>query len=702
MNSVINYHRSFQGRSIPALLIILSLVCSDIAAEVLADKDRFAIQQPGHLRILYHLDKEAIDVLPASVKDREMIEEFAMHSRLTTEWVQVDEPWQLMAKLLSGAGDIISGQDETLAAGMIDQVNFTFPWMSSQQQVVARSHTTRIDSMEDLFYRQIAIKKSSPAWPMLEKFTESNRSMEIIAIPESMTNEEIMIRVASGQYDVTIANSEFLNTYLPYHTNLSVVFNITDANLRAWAVRPNAIKLKTALNRFLNKNYLPFSVEGIYLDDLSEIKKRRVIRIITYKNSANYYFNQGRQRGFEYELLRKFAEDKRLRVDIVLADTHDDMQKLLLGGHGDIIAASLPEDSIKDERIKFSTPYNYSAPVIVGHVTDKKILDIRDLSGKRIILPAESPYQTVLEDLQERGIHFEIINAEQGTNTSTALLLVSMGIYDLTILGSHQVETALAGQFGMKAHFMLNEPGPVSWAVRSGNTRLLSALNTFVKNNYRSKMYNVLYEKYFENPKVAINKLLVQDEQLSPYDEIVKKYAEQYGFDWRLIVAQMYQESQFDPKAISYAGAEGLMQIIPETADYLGMGDTYNPTNSIRSGVRYLNILRGQFENSLLLEDITWFSLAAYNAGFTRVERARYLAEEMGLDKNRWFGNVEKAMLALAKPKKINGIVKRYCRCGQAVVYVREIRTLYNNYVRFTQTLRVAGIEPIKRSPYDI
>ncbi|MEE9552274.1 MAG: transglycosylase SLT domain-containing protein, partial [Gammaproteobacteria bacterium] len=269
--------------------------------------------------------------------------------------------------------------------------------------------------------------------------------------------------------------------------------------------------------------------------------------------------------------------------------------------------------------------------------------------------------------------------------------------------GSHQLKAEFADQFGIKAHFSLSEPEPHAWAVRTEDTRLLAAVNKFVKNNYRGKVYNVLHERYFEKP-IGNNgsSLLAQLDRLSPYDEIVRKYAEQYSFDWRLIVAQMYQESQFDPKALSYAGAEGLMQILPTTGEDLGTSDLYNPKSSIKAGVRYLGMLRDRFEDDLLLEDRIWLSLAAYNAGYSRVTRARYLTEEMGLDKNRWFGNVEKAMLVLARPFKMEGKINRHCRCGQTVIYVRKIRTLYNNYVRLTQATQLASNETPSQSPYDI
>ncbi len=250
----------------------------------------------------------------------------------------------------------------------------------------------------------------------------------------------------------------------------------------------------------------------------------------------------------------------------------------------------------------------------------------------------------------------------------------------------------------LKTHFNLTEPLPHSWTVRKTNTILLTALNNFIKKEYRKRFYNIKYAKYIENPDVRKGNpsLLASIDRLSPYDEIVYKYAELYDFDWRLIVAQMFQESQF-PQAISYAGAEGLMQIIPDTAELLGINNLNDPDESINAGIRYLDYLRNKLEKDILLEDRTWFTLAAYNAGYNRVKRARDLAEKMNLDRDKWFDNVERAMLALARPYDKDGETLRYCNCGQAVIYVREIKTLYNNYVRLTETANLASNSDVNK-----
>jgi len=675
-----------------SLVLVIAPLSSSFASEP-QHASEIELTKHGLLRVLYQgLDDQRPSI---TQKEHDLVELFAVENQLATEWIAIEENWQLMPSLIEGRGDIIVGQGESLASGLSDQISFTYSWGTTTQQVVVRTDTTQISRLEDLLVRQIALKKSSPAWSILEKYLAENPAMDLVAIPEGVTLEEIMPRVASGEYDVTIVESDYLQAYMPKHPELNVAFDFSKAESRTWAVRPNAETLQNRLDEYLNKNHLSMIVADVRLEDLPKIQERKILRVITYQSPGNYFFNNGKMHGFEYGFINKFAESKQLSVDVVLANSHEQMRELLLSGDGDIIAASLPENSLNDENIKMTRAYDFSAPVIIGRDTENSLVDIRDLEGRRIALAPESPYRDFLQVIQRRGINFEIIDTDEGVNIEETLYRVSHAMHDLTILGSHQVRAELTRQYGLKALFTLSEPVAQTWAVRVSDHKLLTAVNDYITKEYRRDTYNTLYSKYLSRPQNIKDEsiLIAFVDKLSPYDELLKINAEQHSFDWRLIAAQMYQESQFDPEAVSYAGAEGLMQIMPATANELGIEDLHDPKSNIAAGVKYMKILRDQFEQELPLEDKTWFTLASYNAGFTRVKNARTLADKMGLDSDRWFGNVEKAMLALAKPYTREGEVRRLCDCGQAVIYVREIRSLYHNYVRLTETTQLARVD---------
>ncbi|HEY4732242.1 MAG TPA: hypothetical protein VIH66_03255, partial [Gammaproteobacteria bacterium] len=191
---------------VAALLFFYPLISWTQPEDVsVAVRDKHAdlqdIVKSGTLRILYQREQRD-GAYSVSARERAMLEQFARERQLTLDWVAVDTPWNLIPQLVVGKGDIIVGQGPTLAAGMANQASFTSPWLAQHQQVVVRTDTTRIRAPEDLGYRQVALKRSSPAWPVMKQLVEQYPTMDLVAIPEHVKYDIIMARVASGQYDV--------------------------------------------------------------------------------------------------------------------------------------------------------------------------------------------------------------------------------------------------------------------------------------------------------------------------------------------------------------------------------------------------------------------------------------------------------------------------------------------------------------------
>lgn len=637
-------------------------------------------RQPGRLAVVSDVEKK-------------LLTGFAAEQNLRPIWTPYQSTAELFRLLNHETGNIIITSLDNSDIEFDDPIEYTLPWGISSQQVVVRSGSQRISSIDDLTTRQVAVKQSSPVWSELRGLAAKNPGMDLLLIPEQTSADRVLAKVSNGFYDLAVLDNFSLEKNLPQHLDLEVALTLGDEKVMTWAVKSSSGSLQKTLNQFLYKNHLKLNVAKIYRGDLPDLQQRKVLRLITYQGPINYYLDNGRLQGFEYELLERFAQNNGMRLGVVIAGSHEEMADMLAGGQGDIVAASLPRGSFSDtDGIAYTRSYGYSTPVVIGRSLDYPLLDVRDLAGRRIVLPAESPYRPLLQRLQRSGVDFDLVQAGAGLNTAATLSRVSRGEYDLTVIGSNQINSEFAGHLNLKSHFALSEPLPESWVVRADATLLLKALNDYIDREYRKGFYNVLFAKYIDSPAPFTDEsLMANASRLSPYDDVVRKYAEQYGFDWRLIVAQMYQESRFNPDAVSYAGAEGLMQLTPDTGDLLGIKDLNDPDKSIYGGVKYMSYLRGRFEDNLQMEDRTWFTLAAYNAGYNRVKRARWLAERMGLDKNRWFDNVERAMLALARPYRKNGELTRYCRCGQTAHYIRDIRTLYNNYVRLTQSVRLAS-----------
>jgi len=661
-------------------------------------RDSDGILANGKLRILVPQGESIANI---SSSEADLLSRFAQAENLIHEWIIVEDQSTMLTRLEEGEGDVIALMSRSNSAEGQDGILHTLPWGVSRQQLIGRAGGINTMSLADLAVRQVALKRTSPAWSILSGLNNENSGMELLLIPENTDIKTILKKVASGHYDLAVVDSMALPADLEFHYQLGVVMDLTEDRYMTWGVNENAESLQQALNNFLNKRHLELEADRVYREDMPTIKQRRQLRLITYQSTVNYYYNRGRFRGFEYELINKFAEDRGLRLDVVVASSWQEMQDMLETGKGDIIAASIPESiAAKETTLGLSRPYNYAVPVLVGRLNET-LVDFRDLEGRTIMLSTESPYREILERIRSQGINFTILTADTNLNAEEVLFGVAQGVYDLGVLGSHEVNAEFSRQLNLKAHFNLTDPEALVWAVRKSSPLLLSELDEFIKAEYRKGFYNVVYARYIENPDavVANTRLFTQLDQLSPYDEIVHKFADLYSFDWRLIVAQMYQESRFNPYAVSTAGAEGLMQLLPDTAKSIGITELRDPHENIYGGIVYLDYLRNLFEEDLALEDRTWFTLASYNAGYARVRRARKLAADMGLDENRWFDNVEIAMLRLARPYERDGEVLRNCRCGQAVVYVREIKALYNNYLQLTRSVRTVsapGQEPDK------
>jgi membrane-bound lytic murein transglycosylase F len=206
-----------------------------------------------------------------------------------------------------------------------------------------------------------------------------------------------------------------------------------------------------------------------------------------------------------------------------------------------------------------------------------------------------------------------------------------------------------------------------------------------------TEYYAVTYNKYFKNRyaykrRVKSDLLSVKGNNISKYDELIKKYLTDLNWDWRIVASQMYQESQFNPNAKSWAGAVGLMQLLPSTGEMVGITNLYNPELNIQAGIKFLNYLESHWKETITdsLERIK-FVLASYNIGLGHIEDAQRLSEKFGVNPNIWFDNVEYYLLKKSKPKYYNDEVVRngYSRGIETVIYVKEILDRYEHYKKF-------------------
>lgn len=412
-----------------------------------------------------------------------------------------------------------------------------------------------------------------------------------------------------------------------------------------------------------------------------QIKSHGKLRMITMNRPTTFYLWRGEFAGFEYDLVSMFAQSRGLELDVLVVDGIDEAASQLERGRGDLIAASLtPTSKRRKMGLAFSHSYLPVEEVIVSR--EHPITRPEALAGRTVhVNPATSFFENLL-GLQS-SIDFSIVTHEE-MSTERLVEEVAEGSMDSTVVDTHMFAAIAAVDDRIEQGLSIGRDRGLAWAVRSDQPMLLQHLNEWIENHYRGLEYNLARKRYFETRERMVQLLehRIVGEVLSPFDGTTKTVAERYEFDWRLITSQMYQESLFEPTALSHAGAIGLLQVLPSTAKDLAVEPSrlLHPDVAIETGVRYLHWIRKQFQEFSPSEQ-HWFALAAYNAGIGHVKDARKLAAQLGLDNNKWFGNVEEAMLKLSRPEHYRNAQYGYVRGKETVEYVKSIRSRYQIYL---------------------
>ena len=250
--------------------------------------------------------------------------------------------------------------------------------------------------------------------------------------------------------------------------------------------------------------------------------------------------------------------------------------------------------------------------------------------------------------------------------------------------------------------------GKLAWAVRTDNTELADSLRSWYKPEIAESVKReekALFSTQSIHRRVYAPMLNTQAGIISNYDHLFKRYAPIARWDWRLLAAQCYQESCFDPKAYSWAGAKGLMQIMPETAKHLGLAesDVYEPELNIYAAARYINELNTRFIDIRNSEERKFFILASYNGGFFHIRDAMALAKKNGKNPYKWI-HVAEYVLKLSTPEYYNDPVVKYgyMRGSETANYVSAIYSRWQKYrgIRNTATITPTDDIPTIYEPH--
>jgi membrane-bound lytic murein transglycosylase MltF len=238
-------------------------------------------------------------------------------------------------------------------------------------------------------------------------------------------------------------------------------------------------------------------------------------------------------------------------------------------------------------------------------------------------------------------------------------------------------------------NIILREGGRIAWAVRENNPELKKSLDGFIEEHRKGTLLgNIFFNRYYKNKEWVKNPLKGQySNKVRDYRSVFEKYSDKYGFDWRLIMAMAFQESGLNHNKKSNRGAVGLMQIKPSTASdpNVNVDNVNNLENNVHAAIKYLDFIRDRYfsEEDILPRDRVRFSIAAYNAGPAKVREAREKAKEMKLDPNRWFRNVELAVLRIVGQETVRYVsnINKYYVIYNTAFEIKETKELLKDSI---------------------
>ncbi|MDE6628621.1 MAG: transporter substrate-binding domain-containing protein [Muribaculaceae bacterium] len=415
------------------------------------------------------------------------------------------------------------------------------------------------------------------------------------------------------------------------------------------------------------------------------------LRVATLYSPTSYFIYRDEPMGYDYSLLTQMAEDKGMAVDLKVAPSLQKMMEMLDSGEVDLVAYEIPVTAEFKEKVAACGPESMTHQVLVqprkaeGH---ELITDETELVGKDVYVESQSKYLYRLQNLNEElggGINIHVIDRDT-LITEDLIEMVSKGEIPLTIVDSDIARINQTYYSDLDISLPLSFPQKARWGVRPDEKWLADSIDDWFGQEEPKEKQAKLLKRYFELSKRTdgVFNIDLSKGRVSPYDHLFKRYGGELGVDWRLLASQGYHESRFDPTRVSWAGARGVMQIMPRTARAYGLASNKmaDPEANIATATKiWKDLDRSLSKRVSDPEERKKFVLAAYNGGLAHVLDAIALAKKYGKNPQVWTGNVEEALKMKANPEYYTDPVVKagYFRGRETVAYVNGVMKFYNN-----------------------
>jgi membrane-bound lytic murein transglycosylase F len=420
--------------------------------------------------------------------------------------------------------------------------------------------------------------------------------------------------------------------------------------------------------------------------DLEEIVQRGFIRAVVANSSTSYYIYRGRRMGYEFELLRNLASTLGVRLHLIVESDIDEAILLLNSGKADVVAMNLVKSPEREDLVGFTQSFHEVGTVLVQKKPLQASEDLQFLQGEVIDIPSGTFYTSVLSSVQAaQNVEFSINQVKEDTEVLISKIVAGDIKYTVADKDVALVNATYFADLDVSVE--LGQSNKVGWAIRKNAPDLENAINQWINKKSKSGYLSTVYAKYFLNAKNSYFRnsstfSSLGGNKISPYDDIIKRAADGLGWDWRLLAALVYKESQFDTSAVSYAGAVGLLQLMPVTLERFGVENANDPYQSLMGGVKYLKYLdkfwRQRVPSS---NERLKFILASYNIGHGHVEDAWRLTLKHGENSTAWRNVSQYLKRKSQKEFYTDPVVKSGFAKGHiAVSYVEDVILLYDSY----------------------
>jgi membrane-bound lytic murein transglycosylase F len=433
---------------------------------------------------------------------------------------------------------------------------------------------------------------------------------------------------------------------------------------------------------------------------LNSVLERKKLRAVTNYGSLSYFIYRGEPMGYQFELLKNLCANLNVELELVIERDLNKCIEMLNDRDVDLIAMGLTITNRRKKDMLFTNPIMVTRQVLVqrkpkgwermatvDEIESHLLKSTFDLDGKKIYVEAGTIFKQQLEQLaNDVAENIEVVTDPR--EVEELISAVASGEIDYTIADEHVAQVNAKYYPNLDVSLAVSFPQKIGWAVKKNQIALADTINSWLDKFNHELLSRLLINKYFKNiGSRRISKSQYYSYtggQLSPYDSLIRQGAAILGWDWRFLASLIYQESEFKPEVKSWAGAFGLMQLMPSVLETYGIDSTASPDIQIDVGAKYLASLQRQLPASITdsLQRVL-FTVAAYNSGLGHVLDARRLAGKQGLNPDVWVDNTEICMLKLSDPDHYSDpiVYYGYSRGHETYAFVREIYERYRHYV---------------------